>query len=708
MKNSEFADMLPETVGENDLIVSWKMTTACNFDCHYCYSSKQEKEAGCLPVREVIDCLKKTKRNCLLILVGGEVFLIPHFADICRKIIDAGIRISIETNLSLKGGIEEFANIVDPSKVERVYVSAHILEREKLGLTDEFIQNVLLLKRKGFNVRVNYVLHPLLLKRFEKDREFFRSRGIELLPRLFVGSHKGLSYPDAYSRKERALMLSTNPSAARESALNDTAGLFCRAGKSFIRIREDGQILRCYGDSTSMGTVREGVTLFEKPEPCPANMCLCWGGYFLIDPKARGRIEEDFRNPKMKMLRWKAVLKLLLPAKFRALGRRVYDSAKRSALKRRLRKKIYLSTLKYINANENKKEKPRVRYVEVYPEESFEFHAPESFYAGVSSYYEVLKEVSLSPIFIAAIPHGRICLAGLGLAVTTRDGELLHDLSAQWRKEDPFHNPVFTQKNMPAPRKLNKTVFTMLAGRRSNYNYYHWLFDCLPRFHLLCKSGFFEETDLFLVPKHNPGYQRDSLNMLGVPEEKIIASSDYPNIEADLLIATNNHNLWPPRLPPWVCGFLREAFLSKEGDLGPGRKRIKIYIRRSDAPYRKVCNEDEVTRFLAPRGFEILELGKMPFAEQIAKFAAAKLVVGPTGAGLSNIVFCTPGTKVVEMFSPEYVQDIFYQVAQHAMLDYDYLICPQRKPLACKNSHEGLRTDMRIDLAVLADKVNAL
>lgn len=406
---------------------------------------------------------------------------------------------------------------------------------------------------------------------------------------------------------------------------------------------------------------------------------------------------------------WKEFFKQLLLNKREAFRRRVYFYKRKYLLKDIIfPREIRTSTLNCVNASKGNKNNIQIRYREAYPATSLKFSAPESLYARTSSYHETQRAVSLPAFFVVAIPCGRVCLAGLEMAVTTERGALLHDLSAQWRREDPFSNHILFQKTLPDLKKLDKNIFIMLAGQRSNYNYYHWLFDCLPRFHLLCKTEFITEVDLFLVPRFELAFQKESLRMLGVPAEKIIDSSDYPHVQASLLIASNHPNPWPPRISVWACRFLREAFLRKDRGLCPGKKRAKLYICRSDAPHRKVCNEEEVIRFLASRGFEILELSKLSFPEQVQKFATAEIVIGATGAGLSNIVFCERGTKVIEVFSPEYVQDIFYQVAQHAMLDYDYFICSQKGPLVCKDLHDGLRADMWMNPDILSKKLNGL
>ncbi|MFA5337842.1 MAG: radical SAM protein [Candidatus Omnitrophota bacterium] len=289
-----------KVIEENELIVSWQMIQICNFDCFYCYGHRPGPIGVVLSVKEVIGCLKRTSKNCSITLVGGEVFLIPNFVNICEQLIDAGIKISVETNLSLGSAITEFADRINPFKTGCIYISTHILEREKRNTKDEYIKNVILLKEKGFNVRVNYVLHPSLLSRFRGDYEFFETKGIDLLPRPFVGFHKGLAYPDSYSRKERTLILNADPHAGRRAPLNGTKGMLCNAGKSFIRITEYGKVNRCVGDDTCIGDIHQGINLFDSPRPCPNKTCPCWGWAFLADSKEQSKLEKKFSKPTLK------------------------------------------------------------------------------------------------------------------------------------------------------------------------------------------------------------------------------------------------------------------------------------------------------------------------------------------------------------------------------------------------------------------------
>jgi len=280
-------------------ILNWYMTNVCNFDCSYCFGHAKGEKAEALPVDKVISCLKATGRPWRVNLVGGEVMLIPDFVSTCVKLVEAGMRISVETNLSISSKVAEFADKLDPAKVECIHISTHIIEREKRRSVDRMLADLDLLRRKGFSIYVNYVLHPSLLPRFLADNAFFSSHGVHLKPAPYVGWYEGRLYPEAYTTKERRVILEGNPEAGSYAAFN-ARGLMCRAGMDFLILDSTGIFRRCHGVEKILGTVSEGLTLYENAIACPAQACPCWGHRFLVDREAAERIAKRFRTQSFK------------------------------------------------------------------------------------------------------------------------------------------------------------------------------------------------------------------------------------------------------------------------------------------------------------------------------------------------------------------------------------------------------------------------
>ena len=95
-----------------------------------------------------------------------------------------------------------------------------------------------------------------------------------------------------------------------------------------------------------------------------------------------------------------------------------------------------------------------------------------------------------------------------------------------------------------------------------------------------------------------------------------------------------------------------------------------IYVSRADTKKRPVVNERETEASLAGMGFRIVVPGTLPLSEQITIFRAARLVVGPHGAGLTNIAFCQRPTRVLELASTNYPNPCFARIAQTRGLEY--------------------------------------
>jgi capsular polysaccharide biosynthesis protein len=95
--------------------------------------------------------------------------------------------------------------------------------------------------------------------------------------------------------------------------------------------------------------------------------------------------------------------------------------------------------------------------------------------------------------------------------------------------------------------------------------------------------------------------------------------------------------------------WLREQFLmSGAGDAGP----LRIYISRGQAAFRRLVNEAEIEALLVARGFVAVRLEDMSFGDQLTLFSQVEAVIGPHGAGFTNLIFAPQHTNIIEFFPP--------------------------------------------------------
>jgi capsular polysaccharide biosynthesis protein len=203
--------------------------------------------------------------------------------------------------------------------------------------------------------------------------------------------------------------------------------------------------------------------------------------------------------------------------------------------------------------------------------------------------------------------------------------------------------------------------------------YFHWMFDVLPRLDLLRRSGIdLNEIDGWVV-SHDLPFQQETLQHLGIPASKILETQQYSHIQADELIVPSFPAV-PAWMPKWACEFLRSSFLRLNRDKEEQKKGDRLYISRRLTTNRRVINEAEITEFLSHLGFQIVTLESLSVLEQAALLASAEAVISPHGSGLTNLVFCRPGTKVIELFSPKFVYPCYWLVSNLVDLEYYYLV----------------------------------
>jgi capsular polysaccharide biosynthesis protein len=77
---------------------------------------------------------------------------------------------------------------------------------------------------------------------------------------------------------------------------------------------------------------------------------------------------------------------------------------------------------------------------------------------------------------------------------------------------------------------------------------------------------------------------------------------------------------------------------------------------------------------LQDAGFVLLDPAKLNADAQIELFAEAELVAGIHGAGLANILWCKPGTCVVEIFHPRFQPNCYEILSGRLGLEYRAVI----------------------------------
>lgn len=320
-----------------------------------------------------------------------------------------------------------------------------------------------------------------------------------------------------------------------------------------------------------------------------------------------------------------------------------------------------------VNAYNNDKGVVKATYKKIYKIHKINRTQPKTLDENIHREFDIESKHESPAAFVAVFPDGEVW--NRNGAVVTPDGYLVADVSSNF-SDDPKEPLNFIEWKLPAVYKVPGTVavLSVIGGE----GYFHWMFDVLPRIHLLRYSGIFlEDIDKFIINTYKYPYQRETLNLLQIPETKLIESFKYPHLKTDTLVVPSLAGI-TGNMPNWVCDFLRKEFLHS-GIINKSSLSKQIYISRANASCRRVINEVEVINFLKKFGFEQVTLESLSVSEQAALFSSAQVVVAPHGAGLSNVVFCNPGTKVIELFSANYVNVCFWALSNQVGCEYYYL-----------------------------------
>ena len=104
------------------------------------------------------------------------------------------------------------------------------------------------------------------------------------------------------------------------------------------------------------------------------------------------------------------------------------------------------------------------------------------------------------------------------------------------------------------------------------------------------------------------------------------------------------------------------------------------------------------------KGWETVTLEDLSIKEQVKTFAEATHIVAPHGAGLTNLLWCRPKTKVYELTHEAFFgKKVYPTLSHHLGLEHQVLLCDteQLKIKKPKNKKSKDMVNLKIDVSKL-------
>lgn len=300
--------------------------------------------------------------------------------------------------------------------------------------------------------------------------------------------------------------------------------------------------------------------------------------------------------------------------------------------------------------------------------------------------------------FVAELRDAR--LYGRGIAVIAGDGRVVAEATVHLKGQLEDHN-LMGRFAIPSAERLPGTTAVLSAPGGNTY--YHWLFDVLPRIEILCQGGVdLAAVDRFVVNSARHAFQRETLGLLGVGDDRLLSSDRHRHVVCDRMLLPSFPSV-SDYMPRWACDFLVRSILepalrarraAADGGNALDGTPERLYVSRQRSGKRRIHNHDELEPVLARLGFTTIYPEEHSVAEQAVLFHGARVIFGVHGSALANLVFCRPGATLVELFDPHPARTIssYWVLSRQVGVTY-------RALLGCRAIESTAPVDVRVDVA---------
>ncbi len=226
--------------------------------------------------------------------------------------------------------------------------------------------------------------------------------------------------------------------------------------------------------------------------------------------------------------------------------------------------------------------------------------------------------------------------------------------------------------NIFRPKKRSQyQAYTLLAPLGHYFDgdkfvgYYDFIFLIAAK---LCRLKEYMPDSAFreavvAYPLVHATYEREFLQLMGFGPDRIF-DSRLTAVHAEVCYIGSHDN--------WMHQNLGDILLLKKHleplIQTPRTGQHRIYISRVGR--RRVLNEAALIDLLTQYGFTIIEDKPRSLTEQYAIYHNASFIIGPHGASFTNLLWCEPGTQVLELFAAQFAPTHFVYLSELMGLRY--------------------------------------
>ena len=294
---------------------------------------------------------------------------------------------------------------------------------------------------------------------------------------------------------------------------------------------------------------------------------------------------------------------------------------------------------------------------------------------------EKLKDPDNHKYLVYKIKNGRIFNDFVENVAIISGNKIIDKVSYQQVKgefKDANYNSVLYKGTPYLKRKFKGKVLSLTQGASGHKNYFHWLYDILPKINIFSKNYNLKEIDYFYISKLET-YQKSTLEILAYDDIKIIDPNKNRHIQADEIICSEHP--WykkgfileeAKKLPEWIVKWISDIFINHGK---PFNCNEKIFIDRSESSFShcQFVNNGEIINFLKNKGFTSYKVGQLSFQEQVYLFNNAKIIIGAHGAAFANLAFCKKNTKIIEIKPKNHPNFVDQHISKIKELDFNLI-----------------------------------